>query len=161
VQDRLARGRRLLGGERASRQQHPGGAEAALDGAALGERLLHGVEASVTLEPFHRQHLASVRLDREIRARAHGGTVHQHRAGATHLAVAGALGALEPETVAQHVEQQRLGRQRQRRRSPVHAEGDVKRGWHADTGHRAHGPRRARPPRSRTRRVNTRVSSRL
>ena len=67
-----------------------------------------GWSGVVAAEALHREHLAAVGLDGEVGAGADRRAVDQHRAGAADLEVAGALGALQVEPVAEHVEQERV-----------------------------------------------------
>ena len=147
VENLLPRRCPVLGQERAGGHQHAGGAEAALHRAPIDERLLQRRELFRLLQALDGCHLAAVDFDRQVRARTHGVAVDEHRACAAHLHVAGSLGAFETEPVAQHVEQERLGRHRQRHGAAVHAEADVKRRRHGRSRAGARGRARARPRR--------------
>ncbi len=105
VEDVLLARRGVLVEQRLRREQHPRGAEAALHGAAVDERLRDRAR-----EAFDRLHRAALGLDRQVRARADGEAVHQDRARAADLGVARALGALQVEAVAEDVEQQGVRR---------------------------------------------------
>src|SRR5439155_21753130 len=127
--------------------------------SVIGERLLDRPEPPVVRQAFHGLYGAPVRLYGEVRARAHREPVYQHRAGATHLRVAGPLRALEIEPVAQYVEQQRVRFHLEVVRAAVDDE------LHATTAcsYRAVGSApRARATATRSaRRVNTATISRL
>ena len=97
----------------------PDGAEAALHGAGIHERALERMERLAVGQTLDRQNGAPVGLDRQIRAGAHGEAVDQHRAGAAHLGVAGSLGPLQVEPVAQHVQQQGVRRHLELERSAI------------------------------------------
>ena len=76
-------------------------------------------------QPLHGRNLAPVDLDRQVGAGAHRRPVDEDGAGSTHLGIARALGALEPQAVTQDVEQQRVGGDVERHRLPVDAERDA------------------------------------
>ena len=59
------------------------GAEVALNGARVRERLLHRVQAVVLGQALHRDHLVPVRLCREDETGADEAAVEEHRARAT------------------------------------------------------------------------------
>ena len=106
--------RRLLVEQRHGGQQHAGRAEPALHRAVIDERLLERMEGIGVAEALHREHLAAVGLDGEVGAGADRRAVDEHRAGAADLEVAGALGALQVEPVA---ERRRAGARARARRS--------------------------------------------
>ena len=110
MQDVVTGRRPVLAEQRTRREQHAGRAEAALHGAGVQKGSLERVERLTVSQALDGQDRAPVGFHREIGAGTHGEPVDQHRAGAAHLGVARALGALEVEDVTQHVEQERVRR---------------------------------------------------
>ena len=72
------------------------------------EGILEPCELVPLGETLDRQHFAAFRVGCQEAAGGHGTAVDEHRARAAHLHLARALGAGQPETVAQKVEQQLL-----------------------------------------------------
>ena len=87
----------------------PRGAEAALHGAALEERLLHRVEILLRREPLHGGDLAPLRLSGGDEARTRRHAVEVHGAGSAFALLAGVLRAGQAHPLAQHVEQALAG----------------------------------------------------
>src|SRR5205085_9338826 len=78
---------------------------AALDGAGLGEGLLHAVQLAVPRQPLHRDHVVAVRLRREDEARADEHAVEEHRARAALALLARVLRPQQAEALAEREEQ--------------------------------------------------------
>ena len=93
--------------ERGHRQQHPGRAEAALEGGVARERVLEAANSSARRDPRPSGRRGPPRPRRGSSRRTRA-AVDEHRARAAHLHLAGALGAGQPEPVAEKVEQQLL-----------------------------------------------------
>ena len=93
----------------------------------LDECRLHGVKRVAVGQTLDGPDLATLGLDGEIGAGAHGRAVHQHRAGAAHLDVARALGALEAELLPQDVEEQAVRHDVDRDGAPVDRAGKARR----------------------------------
>src|SRR5262249_4828758 len=85
---------------------HARGAEPALEGVLLPERLLQRMELPVPGQAFHGRHRGPVRLDGEHEARADGLAVDEHGAGAARSVLAADVGSGEPEVVAEEVDEQ-------------------------------------------------------
>src|SRR5712691_12687851 len=81
------------------------GAEAALDGAALAESLLHRVQPLAFGEPLDRDDAVPVRLRRQHEARTDERAVEQHRAGTALALLAGVLRARQAEPLAEREEE--------------------------------------------------------
>ena len=99
-------------------QDHAGGAEAALRGAAAQEALLqrvHGLAGAH--QPAQRGHLAARGLHGQGQAAVHRLAVQQHGAGAADALAAAVADVGQAELVVQHVEQG-VRRQRPRPRGP-------------------------------------------
>ena len=94
----------------AARDDHPGGAVAALKRLDLQERGLHGMEPAVLLEALDRDDLLARDLRDRRLARAHGGAIEEHRARAALALAATVLRARQIETVAQRREERLVGR---------------------------------------------------
>ena len=88
---------------------HSGRAEAALQGVALVERLLHRVQLPVAGEALDGGDLAAVGLDGEHRARLHALPVEVDGAGAAVAGVAPDDGSGLPEPFPQVVDQEHAG----------------------------------------------------
>ena len=82
---------------------------AALRGVFFEKRALHGVELAVVAEPLDGDDLAALEFGHGADAAQHLLPVGNHRAGAALLEPAAELGAHQPEPVAQHVDQRRIG----------------------------------------------------
>src|SRR5437667_35776 len=87
-------------------QQHPRGAEAALQPVMLPERLLERVQPSVAHQSLHGRDVGAVRLHGEHQAGARGLAVDEHGAGAADAVLATDVGAGEAEVLAQEVHEQ-------------------------------------------------------
>src|SRR5439155_11088782 len=96
---------RVLAQQVRRRNHEPRRAEAALHGARLDERLLHGMQAVPVGEPFDGDDLVPLGLRSEDEARAHEGAVEQDRARAALSLLAGVLRAVEAEALAQRVQE--------------------------------------------------------
>ena len=72
----------------------------------LVECLLDRMEIAVVGESFDRGHVEAVRLDAEDSAGLHRLPVHEHGAGAARGRVAADVRPGQPETVAQHVDEE-------------------------------------------------------
>ena len=83
----------------------PWGAEAALDGAVVHERLLYVGQLTVGAETLHGDDLPPHRGGRQHQAGAHRRSVGEHRARSAFALVTGVLGARQAEALPQHVEQ--------------------------------------------------------
>src|SRR5262245_2509472 len=125
-------------------QDHPGGAEAALEAVLLPEGFLEGVELAVG-QALDRGHARPVRLDGEHRAGLHGLTVQEHRARPALARVAADVGAGEPQRFAQEVNEELPGLDLAGFPGAVHCDGN--RDLH---GHLADGRGRQYPPRAAT-----------
>src|ERR1019366_7812874 len=90
------------------RQQQTRRAIAALQRGVAYECRLELGELRRLCETLDCQDLSTVRLDGEVGARAHGSAIHEHRAAAAHLHVAGALRPGQAEPLAQEVQQELL-----------------------------------------------------
>src|SRR5438552_15515866 len=66
--------------ERIASHEHPRRAEATLQTVLLPEPFLDGMQLSVLLQAFHRQHVASIGLDSEERAGFDWFAIQEHRA---------------------------------------------------------------------------------
>ena len=160
--DALGRRRRVLVEERLGGQQHAGGAEAALHGAVLDERLLERDGArpaspSPSTVRTARPSTSTARYVHALTGAPSTSTVH-----APHTCeVARALGALEVEPVAQHVEQQRVRRRTSSAtRTPVDGAGEARRRRCGHSGHPGLRPCGARGGQRERARRRTRASSR-
>ena len=80
-------------------------AEPALEGVALPEGLLHGVQLLTVGEPLDSDHLVVLCLYGEHQARAHRRAVEQDGAGAAHPVLASEVGAGETELASQEIGQ--------------------------------------------------------
>ena len=87
--------------------QHAGGAEAALEGAARGERALQRLHARRLEHAFEGAHRPVDAAVRQRQAGAHRHAVDLDRAGAAHALVAAALGGGQVQLVAQDGQQGR------------------------------------------------------
>src|SRR5258706_3682113 len=109
MDDLLARRLGVLVQQRLGGEDHPGRAEAALEGELVDEGLLHRMERAVGLgQAFDRDHALAARLVGEQRARAHRQPVDQHGAGAADLDLAGDLRPREVQPLAQDLGQRFL-----------------------------------------------------
>ncbi len=123
----------LLGGVRVLVQQvdrlhdHAGSAVAALEGVALAEGLLHGVQLPVLGEALDRGDLVAVRLHREHVAGLHARAVEVDGAGSAVAGVAADDGAGLAEAFTQVVDEKHAGFDVVGVRDPVDLD--------ADTGH--------------------------
>src|SRR5579862_4672125 len=108
-------------------------AEAALHGARLDERLLHGIEVLAAAEVLDGADGAAVGLDRRDEAGADEPAVEPDRARAALPLLAGVLRARQLELVAEQREQARRGRDVHRPLDPV----DRGRDRHAGTSARS------------------------
>src|SRR2546428_2796378 len=113
-------------------QQHPRGAEPALDGAVPDERLLERVEPAFALEAADGADRSPAHRGRQHEAARHRPAVEQHRARAADALAAALLDVEDPERVTQHLEQRLAGPHIHLARSPV--------------DHYRRGPRRPPPP---------------
>ena len=96
--------------QRVRRQNHAGGAVAALQAMGLAERVLdHAEFARRGREALDGGDLVAVGLHREHQAGSHRFAIEQHRAGAADAVLAAGMGAVEQEILAQRIEQ-RLAR---------------------------------------------------
>ncbi len=117
--------------QRARRQDHAGGTEAALDRTGLDEGLLQRIQSTrappallrVLADRFDRRQRVPTGLDGQQHARAHRLAVQQDRACAALAALAAVLGAKQPERLAQHVQQGDVGRNVEFNRMTVEYEG--------------------------------------
>src|SRR5262249_17469872 len=91
--------------ERRGRDDEPGGAEAALHGAGLDERVLHRMEVAVGAEPFHGDGVWPVRLRGGDEAWAGELAVEEHRARPALALLTGVLRAGQAEPLAERVEE--------------------------------------------------------
>src|SRR5204862_5976571 len=92
-------------GEKVGRRDYQTrGAEAALDGAGLGEGMLNGVQLLVLVEPLDGDHVVALRLRGQHQARADELAVEQHRARAALALLARVLRAWQPEPLAEREE---------------------------------------------------------
>src|SRR4030095_459087 len=82
---------------------------AALPSVLGHEAFLEGVEGAVLFGAFHGHDLALVRLHREHRARLHGASVEDDRAGPAMRGVAADMGAGEAEHLADEVDEEEPG----------------------------------------------------
>src|SRR6476646_1517873 len=85
---------------------HPRRAEAALKAVLIPERLLERVERRLAGHPLDRLELATIRLDREHRARLRARAIDVDGAGAAVARVASDVGAGQAEVVAQEVDEE-------------------------------------------------------
>jgi hypothetical protein len=120
----------LAGGAPLAEQPHrgqdlPGRAVAALQRVVGDERALDRVELAAGREPLDGHHPPAVLRRGEREARVDPPVVDQHGAGAARPAIARALGAGQPELVAQHVEQRRARRRGDPTRLPVDRHRDL------------------------------------
>src|SRR2546428_11089399 len=113
-------------------QQHPRGAEPALDGAVRDERLLERMEPAFALEAADGADRSPAHRGRQHEAARHRPAVEQHRARAADAFAAALLDVEDPERVAQHLEQRLAGPNVHLTLSPV--------------DHYRRGPRRPPPP---------------
>jgi Rrf2 family protein len=133
VPDLVFRWAWLVLDELADRHDHARRAVAALEGVLILERLLHRVEGAVRVaEALDRGDLAAVGLGGEDGARLHRDAVQCHRAGAALGGVTADVGAGEPEAVAQEVDEEGAGGDRDDTRGAVdrQADGDLTHGGH-------------------------------
>jgi hypothetical protein len=91
------------------RHHQPGGAEPALDGAGLDERLLDRVQAGGARQPFDRDNVAVRGLAGQHQAGADQDIVEVDRAGAAFTLLTGIFRAGYAERVPEHVEQALIG----------------------------------------------------
>src|SRR5690242_20770873 len=118
-------GRMRVGGQQIfHRHDEAGGAVAALGAAPVTISLLNGGQAAVFAHPFHGGDLLLLAAGGQQRAGKHRDTLHLHRAGAAGGVVAAALRPGEAQVLAQHVEQQLAGLERQLVGATVDAKGD-------------------------------------
>mgnify|MGYP001196255738 CR=1 FL=1 len=87
-------------------QDHAGRAETALEPVLLVKAVLDGVELAVWRQTFDSGYLGAVGLDRQQRARLHGATVEDHRAGAAATGVAAHVGPGQGQDFAQILDEQ-------------------------------------------------------
>src|SRR5512132_3532198 len=119
----------LLGGsgvvtkQRGRGYQHARGAETALHTRLLEERPLERSDLLVPGEPLDRRHLATLRLQGEVRARVHRFAVEEHYARAALGVVASFLRAGEAELLAHRLQEADVRIQLDRIVGAVHAEG--------------------------------------
>src|SRR5882672_4121287 len=100
-------GIRMLVQELPRHQHEPGGAEAALEGARLDERLLHRIQLAAA---FNSLYVRAFGERREVQAPGHRGALDQHGAAAAEPLPAALARAVEPERVAQHLNQRLVRR---------------------------------------------------
>jgi hypothetical protein len=105
----------------------PGRAVAALEGVALDEGGLQGMELLALGEALDGRDLAPVHEGGEREARLHALAIHQHRARAALAEAAALLRTREAQVLAQGVEQRGARIERQPVLGPVDAEHDVER----------------------------------
>ena len=103
--------------------EHPRGAEPALHARLLEERPLERSDLLVAGETLHRRDIATLRLQREVRARVHRLAVEEHHARAALGVVAAFLGAGEAELLARRLQQADVRIELDRIVGAVHAEG--------------------------------------
>src|SRR4029453_7576381 len=84
---------------------HPGDAEAALDGALLDEGPLDVGQLTLRAQPLHGADVAAGRVGGQHAARGHQGAVEHYRAGAALALLAGVLGTGQREPLPEPVEQ--------------------------------------------------------
>ena len=105
--DLLLRRVRALLQQRHRRHHETRRAEAALERMVLVEGLLDGMQPGVSGQALDRRHRASVGLDGQHRARLHRLPVEQHGARTTRSRVAADVRPLQPQVLAQEVDEQR------------------------------------------------------
>jgi hypothetical protein len=91
-------------------QQHPRGAEPALQSVMLVEGLLERMELAVLRQPLHGRQLGAVGLHGQHQARPRGLPVDEDRAGPADAVLAPDVGPREPEVLADEVDEQLAGR---------------------------------------------------
>ncbi len=91
----------VLVDQRHGSHDHSRSAVAALQGMALVEGLLHGMQAIGGGQPLDRRHLAPVRLHGQHQARLDEGSINQHRAGPALADDAADVRARQPKLFAQ------------------------------------------------------------
>jgi hypothetical protein len=87
-----------------AREEHAGGAVAALGGAEFCEGLLEGMQLPIVLQAFDGGDFAVLYLDGQCKARKFGGSIYEHGAGATFSQFAAMLGANQPHIFTQDFE---------------------------------------------------------
>src|SRR5262249_47724352 len=100
---------RLVLEQRRHRHDHPALAIAALRNVVIEPGLLHLVQRAVLRQPFDRGDLPAGDRAQRHRARAHRNAVDMDGAGAALGDAAAVLGAGQPDRVAQHPQQRRVG----------------------------------------------------
>ena len=129
---------------------HAGRAEAALERRVARERVLEPLELGPLAQDPRWSAPRGPPPRRRGRSRRHRPPVHEHRARAAHLDVARALGAGQPEPVAQEVEQQLLRLDLDDRRDrPLTCSSMLIVGGMPSLGARAPRPAGPRPPSTR------------
>src|SRR5690349_15537898 len=98
---------RMLVQELPGHEHEPRRAEAALEGRALDERLLHGVQLGRAL---HRLHMRALGERRQVQAARHRGAVYEHRAAAAETLPAALARTIKAERFAQHLDERLVGR---------------------------------------------------
>jgi hypothetical protein len=89
--------------ERRGGHQHAGGAETALDRAALSKRTLDSMHIFTTAEAFNGRDVTSVNVYSQHQTRKHGIVVQQDRACAALAHAAAVLGARQRQLLAEYV----------------------------------------------------------
>ena len=105
----------------ARHQDEARGAEAALEGGALDERILHRVER---VAAFYGLYFLVFSKNSQIKASGDGSAVDQHGAAAAQALSAALARAVEAERVAQHLDQVLVRRHLRRHGLAVQAELD-------------------------------------
>ena len=113
------------------RHDHPGRAEAALNGVRRHESLLQGVWTLGTTQPFDRQDVLPRRLARSHLAGSRHPAVDHDSAGAARAVIAAFLGSEQAKTVAKQVEQPPVWRDVEPPSAAVHHEGHARRLGHS------------------------------
>src|SRR5262245_58045409 len=111
--------------ERLRGEEHARRAEAALESRVARERVLEPGELLALREAFDRQDITAVRVGGQRAARTHRSSVEKNRARSADLHLAGALRAGQAEPVAEQVEEQLTGLDRERARAAVDANRDL------------------------------------
>src|SRR5438105_7964150 len=115
---------RVLREESRRRDQHPRGAESALDAAVLEEDPLQGREAAVVGKALHGGDGAAFRLQGQVGAGVYRPAVEQHHAGAALRVVASLLGAGEADVLADGAKERGARLHLERVRDAVDAQGE-------------------------------------
>ena len=107
--DFCSTGRWVREQQRFCRQDHSGGAEAALEGTKFKESFLDWVEVVPVAKAFDCHDIGAIGVDGQHRAATYGVVAHQNSTGTASLHIAGAFDAAQILRIPQKIDEQCVG----------------------------------------------------